>query len=293
MKDIAIMYHYVRERASWTGSVPIEIHDFEKQVERLAINYDIVSPNDLSKKTAKPKCVLTFDDATKDQYNNAFYILNKKGIPGYFTVMSGPIVDRKVPIFHLVHTTLSLFSDEEIWNALQREFILKVEDVYSNYYNYESNLYRRYNKYALNFLLKETQSRPFLEGLINAKYGSLESYIESFYISKEEFKKMHFAGMTIGVHCVHHKPYKGEKIQFYKEEIEPCKLFMENELDIKPEWYTPAFGGGEMQNELFRDLESILKENGFNGGFTTQQGFNQGNEEFWLKRFDCNKFDLY
>ncbi len=289
MNDLAVMYHYVRDRNGWNGIFPLETQKFIKQIEMLSKTYDIVSPDDLDKKSNKPKCVLTFDDATKDQFTNAFEILKTKGIPGYFTVMSGPLVKGEIPVFNLVHTVLSLYTDEEIWNDLKSEFELKDVEELSSIYSYEKDLLRRYNKYALNFMLSEVDSRNFLERRVLSEYGSTEKFINEFYINKEEFLTMKEAGMTIGVHCVNHRPYNGNAVEFYNSEIKPCAKFIKEELDIIPEWYTPAFGGGEKYREMIMDLEPLLKENGFKGGFTTIQGLNSGLSKFWLNRYDCVK----
>lgn len=287
MNDLAVMYHYVKDKKGWNGISPLDPNVFIRQIELLNKTYDIVSPDDLDLKSRKPKCVLTFDDGTKDQFTHAFEILNTKGIPAYFTVMSGPLVNGEVPVFNLVHTVLSLYSDEEIWEALKKEFDLTNIERLSSIYNYENNSLRRYNKYALNFMLSEKESRNFLEKKVFYKFGNKENFIDAYYINKEEFIKMNKAGMTLGVHCVSHSPYCGNASEFYDREIEPCAKFMKNELNITPKWYTPAFGGGEKFKDMILDLEPILKSNGFRGGFTTIKGLNRGLSNFWLNRYDC------
>jgi peptidoglycan/xylan/chitin deacetylase (PgdA/CDA1 family) len=290
MQDVAIMYHYVRNRNGWNGIFPLEPKLFEEQIDALSKHYEIVAPEDLGRKSSKPKCVLTFDDGTKDQYSVAFDILNRKGLPGYFTVMSGPLVHQNIPVFNLVHVVLSMFTDEEIWAGLNKTFELKdIEENSSVIYSYEKDLLRRYNKYALNFLLSENESRSFLEQKVISKYGTKQNFINQFYISTEEFLKMKHAGMTLGVHCVDHRPYSGNAMDFYHKEIEPCAEFMDKELGVKPQWYTPAFGGGEKYQSMVKDLEPILIEKGFKGGFTTIPGKNEGLSTFWLNRYDCAK----
>ncbi|WP_416826479.1 polysaccharide deacetylase [Ectobacillus polymachus] len=289
MGDIAVMYHYVRNRRGWNGIQPLVPDTFEVQLDILSKHYEIVGPNDLNKISSKPKCVLTFDDATKDQYTIAYEILKRKGLPAYFTVLSGPIVNGVIPIFHLVQVVLSEYSDKEIWNDLNKEFNIKEIDKISTIYSYEQDKLRRYNKYILNFLLDEETSRKFLEKRVISKIRSVQNFIDEFYITKQEFLVMKQAGMTIGVHGVNHRPYCGNPLNFYKSEIEPCGDFIKKELGIEPKWYTSAFGGGERYKEMISDLEPVLKENGYLGGFITIEGLNNGLLNFWLKRFDCNK----
>lgn len=280
----------MREKESWKGSVPINPDDFRAQIQWLKERYEIISPDEMDKNTDKPKCIISFDDATKDQYTVAYPILKELGVPGHFTVMSAPLELGIVPIFHLVHTVLSHYSDEEIWNELNKRFEIPNLSEKSAYYSYESNMYRRYNKYVFNFFLSEKVCRGYLEEKVIQIYGSLQSFIEDFYISVDEFIEMQNNGMTIGVHCVKHLPYKGDAQVFYEKEIAPCKSFMESKLGFSPVWYTPAFGGGENSEKMRKELESILRFNGFKGAFTTVEDFTNLNiNNFWFNRFDCNR----
>ena len=292
--NLAVMYHYVREPEEWKGSVPISPKAFEKQLDQLGRTHEFVLPDDLRKKTAKPKCVLTFDDATKDQYEIAFDIMRRKGIPGYFSVMSGPLVEREVPVFHLVHAALSLFDEASLWEELRlqlaEEEIRKLDSA-RGIYAYEQSDTRRRIKYALNFIMDARRGKKFLEDMIYSRFGSKQAFIDSMYISVEEFRIMRQAGMTLGVHCVHHEPFDGDADGYFAKEIAPCLRFMEEQLRCKPAWYTPPFGGGEKKALMMERLEGILRQNGIKGAFTTISGFIEDVDSFWLKRIDCNRIE--
>ncbi|MEQ6356843.1 polysaccharide deacetylase [Lysinibacillus sp. M3] len=288
MKDIVVMYHYIGDKENFKGSVPLEEKDFENQIELLSKYYEIVLPEEYNKNTSKPKCILSFDDATKDQYINAFRIMQKKGVPGYFTVMSGPLEDKIIPIFHLVHIVLSNYSDKEIFEMLMSKFHIENIHERSSYYSYEQDIFRRYNKYILNFILSEKESRLILEKLVIEKFGNLDTIINNYYMSINDLIKIKNAGMTIGVHCVNHLAYNGDPLSFYNLEIEPCKRFIYEKLHINPIWYTPAFGGGDQKQLMKEQLEYLLRVNNFKGVFTTNKGFNNGLADYWINRVDCN-----
>ena len=291
MKDLVIMYHYVMEPEQWKGSVPISPNEFKKQVEWAKKYYEIIKPEDMNKPTIKPKCIISFDDATKDQYKNAFRILKELEVPGYFTLMSGPLVERQVPIFHLVHTALSYFNDKEIWEEVafkvDKDEIKNKSDIYS----YEENEYRRFVKYLFNFYWSEDESRAFLEEKVISIYGSLDTFIDEFYISENEILEMDKAGMSIGIHCVKHLPYDGNAQDFYNKEIKPCKNHFEKLLNREIKLYTPSFGGGEKASRMQEELLHILRENGFISGFTTQKGMTTLGKNFWHNRIDCNQLN--
>lgn len=291
-ENLAVMYHYVREPEEWKGSVPISPRDFEEQIDQLSKTHEFVLPDDLKKKTSKPKCILTFDDATKDQYEIAFDIMKKKGIPGYFTIMSSPLVKREVPVFHLVHAALSFVEEEFLWDELRPQLTqrdLLILDLANETYAYEQSQLRRYIKYSLNFILDSKQSKNFLEKMVYSQFGSKQKFIDNMYINIEEFQIMKQAGMTLGVHCVHHIPFQGNAEEYYRNEIVPCAEFMQEQLNIKPAWYTPPFGGGEKKLLMMESLKDSLLLDGYKGAFTTNSGVIDDISSFWLNRLDCNK----
>lgn len=281
------MYHYVREIKDWKGIHPLSPDQFSQQIDLINKNFEIVSPADLSRSSTKDRCVLTFDDSTSDQYEFAFDILKKKGIPAYFSVMSGPLITGIIPLFHLVHTVLSFKSDEEIWECISAKFDTENIENESGIYTYESNRFRRYNKYMLNFKINEKDARVFLESLFQQIFPDSAVFIREFYLTKQNLKIMHDSGMTIGVHCHNHLPYNGDAQVFLEKEILPCKNYLENELNIKAKWYTPSFGGGEQHEEMKEELTPLLLNCGFKGGFTTNKGIINNSESFWYNRIDC------
>jgi len=290
--DLAIMYHYVREPEEWKGSVPISPKAFEDHIELLGKTHEFIVPDDLTKSTVKPKCLLTFDDATRDQYEYAFDIMKRKGVPGYFTVMSGPLQSGEAPVFHLVHAALSLLSEKALWEELRPQLsddklagLQKANETYS----YEQSQMRRYIKYALNFLMDAAESKRVLEKLVFAHYGSKQKFIDEMYITVEQFEQMKKAGMALGVHCANHTPFTGDGQAYYENEIAPCAEFIRERLQLHPVWYTPPFGGGEKKLQLMDSLEGILRANGFKGAFTTNKGMINDVHSFWLNRIDCNE----
>lgn len=283
------MYHYVREQEGWKGIVPLSPKEFSQQIDDLNKTYDIISVDQIHEKRSKPWCVLTFDDGTKDQYTHAFDILKSKGVPAYFTIMSGPLVTGKIPMIHLVHTVLSFISDEEIWEMINDKFDTSGVEEASLIYFYEQNKLRRYNKYMLNVKLSEAEATDILGAAFHSLFPDRLHFIDNFYISENEIQRMSREGMTIGVHCHDHLQYNGNPQHFYDQEIEPCRKFLKRVLGFEPVWYTPAFGGGVQHEEMQEQLTPILLHNGFKGAFTTKSRGIPLEPEFWMDRIDGAK----
>ncbi|GGH64348.1 hypothetical protein GCM10008014_42640 [Paenibacillus silvae] len=288
MNNIAVMYHYIRGQNGWSGIIPLSPQDFSHQIDTLSRTYDIISLDQMYKPRSRPWCILTFDDGTKDQYTNAFEILKRKGVPAYFTVMSGPLVLGIIPVMHLVHTVLSFVTDEEIWELIRSKHDTTGIEEASTIYSYELNRLRRYNKYMLNVKLTTQESIEILGSMFDSLFPNRSEFIDNFYLTEGEIKQMHSEGMTIGVHCHKHEPYCGDPQQFYDREIKPCRDYLMKVLGGEPEWYTPAFGGGVNHVLMKEQLTSILLAKGFKGAFTTTSKEVPKKPGFWIDRIDCS-----
>ncbi|MNP47556.1 hypothetical protein D3C76_1416180 [compost metagenome] len=97
--------------------------------------------------------------------------------------------------------------------------------------------------------------------------------------------------MTIGVHGHNHMPYNENPESYFKNEILPCKNYL-NQLGINSRWYTPPFGGGKLFWGMQQHLTPILIEQGFLGGFSTYPRIINELDSFWFPRIDCNKLPI-
>ncbi|MCL9662465.1 polysaccharide deacetylase family protein [Paenibacillus hunanensis] len=289
MNNLAVMYHYVRKQEGWRGIFPLSPQDFSYQIDELSKTYDIISLDQMDTPRSKPWCVLTFDDGTKDQYTNAFEILKRKGVPAYFTVMSGPAVSGVVPMVHLVHSVLSFVPDEEIWEQICLKHDTTGIEEASIIYAYEPKRLRRYNKYMLNVKLTTEEATEILGSLFESLFPNKHQFIHDFYLTEQEIKHMYREGMTIGIHGHDHLSYFGDAQQFYDREIQPCREYLNKVLGFRSDWYTPAFGGGVQHKEMKEQLTPILIANGFKGAFSTVPKEVPHDRGFWIDRIDCAK----
>jgi peptidoglycan/xylan/chitin deacetylase (PgdA/CDA1 family) len=89
---IVLTYHRVVEKWDHTldysqPGMVVTVPTFERQLAFLAEHFDIVSLNSafvdepIDRPATRPRCVITFDDGWRDNYDLAFPILRKRGIP--------------------------------------------------------------------------------------------------------------------------------------------------------------------------------------------------------------------
>lgn len=86
-KVLVLMYHRVLKEEEIKLDIHpgmyVSNHSFEKQLGYLIKKYQIISLNDFEewisgdKKFNRPPCMITFDDGWKDNYTNAYPLLNK------------------------------------------------------------------------------------------------------------------------------------------------------------------------------------------------------------------------
>src|SRR5260221_3849592 len=126
-QGLVVMYHYVRpDGATIPGGIrPMLTGEFERQLDWLERHYSIVRPHEFEGwiagegSLAKPPCLLTFDDGTRDHAEVVTPILQSRGLGGVFFVLSGPAEDGMMPLTHAVHWLLGQ-PDAVTWELFER-----------------------------------------------------------------------------------------------------------------------------------------------------------------------------
>lgn len=106
-KGIIIMYHNITDKD--LNEIPCcvcKIEKFKTQILNLYHEYEFISVNDIYNSYKKKIAVITFDDATKNVFENAYPFLKAKNIPFAVFVSSsllgkpGYISDRELEIYN-------------------------------------------------------------------------------------------------------------------------------------------------------------------------------------------------
>lgn len=288
---LAVMYHYVRadDRQRWPGLFPLEPREFEAQLDFLEHFGDIVGPETFGVGTPeRPQILLTFDDGTRDHYTQVFPILRQRGLVGLFGVMSGPTVDRHMPAVHLAHAVLSSIPDEEVWSRLGARFSqsrLGNTTESKALYVYDEPLRARI-KFTLNFGLRTDESAAFLQSCLEER-GELDALLDAWYLTDDQIREMHRAGMRFAVHAHHHLAYQSPASSFYDRELRPCATWLADLTGSDPVDYIAAFGGSNAHDDNPRELEALLTQQGYRRAFLTEKGV----ENAPLKGLFCKRVD--
>ena len=94
MQDFSLLvvnFHYIGvSRYLYPAIYPVSITKLDQQLEQLSKTWKFISLADLRDHYAKKRrligrnCLITFDDGLKEQYEQAWNLLDKKGSPGHF-----------------------------------------------------------------------------------------------------------------------------------------------------------------------------------------------------------------
>src|SRR4051794_33733691 len=211
---VVMMYHYVRPdgTAIPAGIRPMLVSDFERQLDWIGERYEIVGPSQFLKWLAgddvgaKPPCLLTFDDGTRDHAEVVTPILARRGIVGLFFVLSGPAEEGLMPLTHAIHWLLGQ-PDEQTWEIFERYARDELQDIAAlgdpaearRIYHYEPPLRARI-KYAANMAMPQDATNQIVRRAAEAAGMSLAELARGWFVSAEQIARIHQSGMTIGLH---------------------------------------------------------------------------------------------
>jgi peptidoglycan/xylan/chitin deacetylase (PgdA/CDA1 family) len=297
--SLVMMYHYVlpeKEQNSRKGIVSLNPKEFERQLDFLEDNFEIINPQQFIqlKQTKKPKCLLTFDDGTKDHFNVIFPILKKRGLKGVFFVLTGPL-EGYYPTAFLIHELLGLLSEHVFLKKLEAHIktlglthILK-PNLKQHPYIYEHIKERRTIKYLLNFGLTRDLAREFVIQELEKFSFNIHTELKKRFLVREEILKMQAEGMVIGNHGHYHQSLPTMDKDMIELEIMASHYHLKDLLKLSPSWYVLPFGGQLGEFEKLNLVIRKIKQLGYIAATTTTQTLNFGNfNHYQINRIDAS-----
>ncbi|MCC7546826.1 MAG: polysaccharide deacetylase family protein [Burkholderiales bacterium] len=281
----AINFHYVRPEysAPYPGIHGVTPREFENQLDQLSRVFTYVSGDDIrstvmgARSLARNALVVTFDDGLREQYDHAWPILQRKGIPAIFYVNTRPIAERTVSRVHQLHMVRAHTPPEEM--ALQVEGMLAqfdcaipddLHDQAVRQYRYDEAPTARV-KYLLNFVLGEAQRDALIANVFRRMFGSEEASVsESLYMSMAMVAALAHEG-CIGTHGHDHLPLA--QLTAHEASIQ-----LTLSLDLLTAWgcsriqgVSYPYGGRTAVSE---EVARLSMEAGMNFGFTMERATN-------------------
>jgi peptidoglycan/xylan/chitin deacetylase (PgdA/CDA1 family) len=205
--NLVVTYHYVRPTSS-DGVTGITPQEFDQHLAEIGRRFEFVSADDFvaSHQRRSGMALITFDDATRDQFEFASPVLARHGVKAVFYAPMRPFSDEpnRWCSQHLLHA----LAQELGWSEFERRVNAVAGKVdidcaaMDRLYHYEVPHKRRL-KYVLAFALSSEDATRLLHQ-INANVGLRA---EDWYMSADQVRELQGAGHALGGHGFDHVPF--------------------------------------------------------------------------------------
>ncbi|MCR4378329.1 MAG: polysaccharide deacetylase family protein [Rhodospirillales bacterium] len=301
----AIMYHYVRPTPAHMDHFRyLHIDDFRMQLDWLSEHQTFISREDfdtaIHEKKSPEGIVLTFDDSLADHYKYVLPELKKRGLWGIFYVPTAIYHSKKILDVHRTHILLGHYGGKV---SLKKLNAITTKEMMSDDHTEEYDKYTYVSqdndnatttfKKILNYFISYKYRDIVLTELINEYLGSADesSLVPDFYMTKEQIKEVHDAGMIIGSHGVNHLVMSKLNLAEQEKEIAESFSDLENITGRRPFTFCYPYGGFH----TFTDqTEQLLEKYGSKFSFNVEGRDILSNDiqdrPQALPRYDCNTF---
>lgn len=268
---LVVAYHYVlgvdpREFAGLKGLTDAQ---FAAQMDALGARYKFIHAEDIEHcpwRDGSPRCLVTFDDGTRDQARYAAPILDAKGIPAVFFVTTGVLKGEFVIPAHLLHRLIAAFPPPTIAAAINRAatavgIAMELDlDRPQSYYPYDDQ-----QTGALKFQMNHAADPLVARTLLEAAFEDLESPVGSFrgefYMGVEELRALERSGHTVAAHSHGHINLASATPDAARRDIEEsARSISAFRFDRGRAHFAVPFGGPGTYSD---DTLKVLRANGF------------------------------
>jgi peptidoglycan/xylan/chitin deacetylase (PgdA/CDA1 family) len=265
---------------------------FERQLVFLKNNYNIISLSDYldaveGKEDRLPgnSVIITIDDGYRDNYEYAFPLLKKYGIPATIFLTTDFVSNESwlwpdLINYILKETDLNniTFENNQFIQTYDIELPENRHKAQLSLFNY----FRSIDNEAKNNLVRD---------LAEKLHVNIPAKVTSDYqpLTWDQIREMHENSIEFGSHTCSHpicSRLKGDSLRY---EIVESKREIEEQLDAKVDIF--CYPNGQPEDLNIKVVEEVRKA-GYRGAVTTSLGYNGKNSNaFYLNRLSCNSND--
>lgn len=274
---LVLLYHRVQNNHIVDPTYNyILTEEFYNQINYINKNYDIVSVNDIFKKnnTSKPKILITFDDAYKDNYTNAFPILKEFNLSSLFFLPTYFIDNQKVLWDRHICLLLIYANDNnkkiEIYGSNNELIFVKHRNQRLNNKNFWQiiNYFKKTNINLINSTIENLSTNlNFPITLLNNEYC----------LSSEDISVMSKKNIYFGSHSHFHLSFKNKSSQEVLNELQLSSKIIEKITKKKCKYF--AFPFGSSDDFTFSQID-YLNPNIFDKIFLNIRGLSSTDDKF-------------
>lgn len=274
-KACVLMYHRILsapERNPWfvQPGMFVSAASFERHIAYLRNNFTMVFLDDLAEMAANREpigrhCAITFDDGWRDNYTEAFPLLEKYRIPATIFLSTGYVnTDRMFWPEELCHYLEQWMTNT---SASQRTpALVRFRNAVARVSAYPREFFFTYCIETLKGFTPG-EREEVLESLRGANHAAAAA-IPRQMLNWDEVRQMHDSGLVrFGAHTVNHEMLDQLPLSQAFVEIEQSRRDIEERLDVNVTTFSYPNGN---YNER---ISSILTDSGFTAALTTCRGY--------------------
>lgn len=264
---LVLTYHRIgngRQSTFDRGLWSADADDFAEQIRFCKSELDVIAATDLpAVKGRKGRyALITFDDGYRDNYEVAFPIIKREGVPATFFVTTGFLDDPQLPwwdeIAWMVRTSSRGSIDVNDW--LPAPIVFDEPD----------------REAAVRTLLRTCKAiaadrtNEYLDAIaIATGTGRYRASGQDVWMTWAMLRAMHDAGMTIGGHTATHPVLSRAPIERQLVEVQACVRRISEEIREPVRFFSYPVGGRKAFNATTR---ACLREAGIEFAFSDYGG---------------------
>lgn len=296
-KAIILVYHRIidddSELTDYSSyGITVNKANFDKQIEFLSKNYNLIRLNELvnmikaGENIPDKSCVITFDDGWRDNYTNAYPILNKYNAPATLFLTTNFIDNGEWFWEERIKFLLAHYFDSSTKNQLSEQVERTMKD--------------SLGKYNIDLVSKNNNQLPdYLAKIVTIAKSKDSEWLESFLNEMESLKNL--AGLEeprrfmnwgeiqeiaaqqfdIGGHTLSHMSLPHCDKEKAERELTESKEIIDERLNQQTSLFAYPYGKTD------KTIEQLTEKSGYKCGCTLIPGFNDNKTSlFTLKRID-------
>ena len=299
-KALIVNYHYCRAETPDRRARGISPDAFDRHLAAISKICEPIHIQDLplaqNNGSEKVGCVFTFDDGTRDVFDNALPLIAKHRVSSIVFCCSQPYLEKRVLNVQKTHLLQELWG----WHGFRVRFMAALSDdpdgsaredasalgldVMYRYDDAQTAAFKR----LVNVELPYAVVNRVLDLLFESAYGSQADAVRHLYMSLDDVKRCADRGVGIGVHT--HSHCMLSRLSPDEQELEiaqPIELFRDT-LGVKVDLLSYPYGIRGSWNDA---TKSIAKAHGLRGAFTLGRSVYRATRDrdpFEMPRFDVN-----